>query len=111
MARKIRDLMAISVIMIAAITAFHGHVWSFAEERDHYFHLPMISVAVLGVATVLCVASDRAEVKRTVFLGVNVTAGSEIREGAVKSRTGASEDELYASLIRECLLCLRPKAP
>ena len=106
-ARKIRDLMTVSVIMIAAITAFYGHMWSVTEERGPYFHLPMISVAVLGVATVLCVVSNRVEVKRTVFLGVNMTAGSEIREDVVKSWTDASEDEFYASLIREYLLCLK----
>lgn len=67
----------------------------------------MISVAVLGVATVLCVVSNRAEVKRTVFLGANMTTGSKIREDVVKSWTGASENDFYASLIGECLLCLK----
>ena len=68
--------------------------------------MPMISVAVLGVATVLCVVSNR-EAQRTVFLGANLTAGSQIRQDLVKSWTGASEDDFYASLIGEYLVCLK----
>ena len=41
------------------------------------------------------------------FLGANLTAGSQIREDVVKSWTGASEDDFYASLIGEYLVCLK----
>lgn len=33
LAGKTRDLMTVSVIMTAGITAFYGHMWSVAEGR------------------------------------------------------------------------------
>ena len=86
--------------------ALYGHVWSVTEEKGLYFYQPMISVGILGFVTVLCVVSNR-EAQRTVFLGANMTTGSQIREDVVKSWTDASEDDFHASLIREYLLCLK----
>lgn len=107
MARKIRDLMTVSAIMIAAITAFYGHMWSVVDEKGPLFHLPVISVGMLGAATVLCVVANRAEVEMTVFLGSKMTKGSKIKKDMVDSWTGASEDDFYESLIEEYLLCLK----
>lgn len=104
--KRIGDLMAVSVVLMVGFTALYGHMWGVAEERGLYFYTPMVSVGILGVVTVLCVVSNR-EAQLTVFLGANMTAGSQIREDVVKSWTGASEDDFYSSLIVEYLLCLK----
>lgn len=107
LAGKTRDLMTVSVIMIAGITAFYGHMWSVAEEKGLLLHLPIVSIGLLGASTLLCVLSNGKEFQRTVFLGDKMTERSEIKEDVVKSWTDSAEDDFYASLIREYLLCLK----
>lgn len=79
LAGKTRDLMTVSVIMIAGITAFYGHTWSVAEEKGLLLHLPIISIGLLGASTLLCVLSNGKEFQRTVFLGDKMTERSEIK--------------------------------
>jgi len=107
LARKTRDLMTISVIMITGITAFYGHMWSVTEEKGPLLLLPMISIFLLGASALLCVMSNGKEFQRTVFLGDSMTECSKIRKDVVKSWTNASEGNFYASLIEEYLLCLK----
>lgn len=107
LAGKTRDLMTVSVIMIAGITAFYGHMWSIAEEKVILLHLPIIGISLLGASTLLCVLSNGKEFQRTVFLGDKMTERSEIKEEVVKSWTDYEEDDFYASLIKEYLLCLK----
>ena len=107
MGKKIGDLTTVSVIMIAAITAFYGHMWSVVEQREIFFHAPMISVMILGLTVLLCVRANSKESQRTVFLGRKMIEGSEVKEDAIKKWTDAQEDVFYASLIKEYALCLR----
>lgn len=104
--KKASDLTTVSVIMIAAITAFYGHMWSVVEQGGILFHSPMISVMILGFTALLCVRSSGEEFQRMVFLGGKITEGSGLNESVVKSWTDV-RDVFYASLIKEYALCLR----
>lgn len=97
--------MTVSVILITAITAFYGHLWS-VMDQGLFFHLPMISVSVLGLSALLCVRSNSVDIQRTVFLGDKMVKGSDIQDG-VKDWLNASEYVFYKSLITEYVLCLK----
>ena len=107
LARKTRDLMTVSVIMITGITAFYGHMWSIVGEKGDWLHLPLISICLLGASALMCVRSNGKEFQRTVFLGDKMTECSKIRKDMVESWTDASEGNFYASLTEEYLLCLK----
>ena len=89
--------------MIAAITAIYGHL-SIVEQKWQF--LPLISVGILGVTTLLCVRSNGKEVQRTVFLGKKMTKESRVRDDVVESWTEAPQDVFYMTLINEYVLCL-----
>lgn len=104
---KTRDLMTVSAVMTAAITAFYGHMWSIADEKAFWLHLPIISVGIFVFTAVKCAQANSPEDQRTVFAGKKLMAGSEIKEDVVKSWTKAPKDSYYDSLIKEYVLCLR----
>lgn len=104
---KTRDLMTVSAVMTAAITAFYGHMWSIADEKAFWLHLPIISVGIFVFTAVKCAQTNGPEDQRTVFAGKKITKGSRIKEKMVKSWTKAPKDSYYDSLIKEYLLCLR----
>ena len=104
---KTRDLMTVSTIMTAAITAFYGHMWSITDEEAVWLHLPIISVGIFVATAIGCVRANRPEDQRTVFAGKKITKGSEIKEDVVKSWTKSSKNAYYDSLIKEYLLCLK----
>ena len=95
LSKKISDLMTVSAIIMAAFTAIYGYMWSVVEAKD-LIYLPLIGVFALVLVTVLCVKFNRVELQRTVFLGANMTNGSEIREDMIKSWTDTSEDDFYS---------------
>lgn len=91
--------------MIAAITAIYGHL-SIVEQKEPGFPWPLISAAIFGITTLLCVLSNGAEVQRTVFLGEKMTKESGVNTEVVESWTESSEDVFYTALINEYVLCL-----
>jgi len=93
--------------MTAAITAFYGHMWSIADEKEFWLHLPIISVGIFVFTVVKCAQANSPEDQRTVFAGNKIVGGSGINEDVVKSWTKSSKDAYYDSLINEYLLCLR----
>lgn len=64
LAKKISDLTSVSAIIIAAITAIYGRMWSVAEEKETAPHFPMIIIGIFVFAVMLCGKSNTKSSER-----------------------------------------------
>jgi len=58
------------------------------------------------IAVIYCVALNKVEFQRTVFLGKNLVNNSTPDSKTIKSWTGSARDDYYETLIDEYIPCL-----
>jgi len=100
--------MTVSGIIATLIMGLYGSLYG---DTEHFtilepLNLILLSVAAMIIAVIYCVALNKVEFQRTVFLGKNLAGNSAPDSKTIKSWTGSAKDDYYETLIEEYVLCL-----